>query len=108
MKGPLCPYLPINTASQTLIGKPKSKLNCTSPGTAYACMAETMILALEGRIEDYSIGRELSIERVKEIGQMAAKHGFELAGFRSFERPVSDEEIARIRENARAKGAGQN
>lgn len=76
------------------------------PGTAYACMAETMVLALEGRIEDYSIGRDLSIDRVREIGQLAAKHGFELAGFRSFERPISDEEIARIRDRADQRAAG--
>ncbi len=71
------------------------------PGTAYACMAETAILALEGRYENYSLGRELSLERVKEIGQLAAKHGFELAGFRSFERAVTDEEIKRIRANVK-------
>lgn len=71
------------------------------PGTAYACMAETAILALEGRYENYSLGRELSLERVKEISQLAAKHGFELAGFRSFERAVTDEEIKRIREKAK-------
>jgi predicted amino acid dehydrogenase len=75
------------------------------PGLAYACMAETMILALEGRLEDYSLGRELSLEKVKEIGRLAAKHGFALAGFRSFERVLSPEEIARIRANAERKKA---
>jgi len=77
------------------------------PGTAYACMSETMILALEGRIEDYSIGRELSVEKVREIGRLAAKHGFKLAGFRSFERPVTEEQIQRTRELAeKARAAG--
>ncbi len=70
------------------------------PRTAYACMAETMILSLEGHTEDYSLGRELSVDKVREIGLLGDKHGFELAGFRSFERPVTDEEIARIRERA--------
>jgi predicted amino acid dehydrogenase len=70
------------------------------PGMAYACMAETMILALEGIIEDYSIGRELSLEKVINIGKLAQKHGFELAGFRSFERALSTDEIGRIREKA--------
>ncbi|MFO7948691.1 MAG: shikimate dehydrogenase, partial [Armatimonadota bacterium] len=33
------------------------------PQTAYACMAETMILALEGWTDDYTLGRELEVER---------------------------------------------
>jgi predicted amino acid dehydrogenase len=70
------------------------------PGTGYACMAETMILALERRYENYSLGRDLELAKVREISQLAAKHGFRLAGFRSFERAVTDEEIGRIRENA--------
>ncbi|MCX7597397.1 MAG: shikimate dehydrogenase [Armatimonadetes bacterium] len=73
------------------------------PGTAYACMAETMMLALEERIEDYSIGRDLELEKVLEVGTLARKHGFELAGFRAFERAVTEETIARVRERAAAK-----
>jgi len=70
------------------------------PGTAYACMAETMILALEGMTEDYSIGKRLELERVREISGLADRHGFGLAGFRSFERTLSDEDINRIRQRA--------
>ncbi len=67
------------------------------PRTAYACMSETMILALEGRYESYSLGRELDVDKVREISRLAAKHGFKLAGFRSFERAVTDEMIAEAR-----------
>ena len=67
------------------------------PKESYACMAETMILALEGRCVDYSLGRDIKIEQVDEITALARKHGFKLAGFRSFERRVSDEDIARVR-----------
>lgn len=70
------------------------------PKTAYACMAETMILALEGHKEDYSLGKRLSLERVQEITEMADRHGFTLSGFRSFERSVDDETIARIKQRA--------
>ncbi len=73
------------------------------PGLAYACMAETMTLALEGRLHDYSIGPELELERVREIAALAAKHGFRLAGFRSFERTVSPATIESIK--ARSKKA---
>ena len=46
------------------------------PGVAYACMAETMILALEGRYQSYSLGKDVQIERVREIADLARKHGF--------------------------------
>jgi fatty aldehyde-generating acyl-ACP reductase len=70
------------------------------PKMAYACMAETMALALEGRYEDYTIGKEISIDQALEIGGIAGRHGFRLAGFRSFEAAVSEETIAAVRERA--------
>jgi predicted amino acid dehydrogenase len=75
------------------------------PGLAYACMAETMILALEGRIENFTLGRELTVEQIDTINRLAAKHGFRVAGFRSFELPVSAARVAAIREQARRKAA---
>ncbi|MCZ7541474.1 MAG: shikimate dehydrogenase [Anaerolineae bacterium] len=71
------------------------------PGKAYACMAETMALALEGRYEDYSVGKQITLAQVEEIGAIAARHGFRLSGFRSFERIVTDAQIAAVRERAR-------
>lgn len=79
------------------------------PGEAYACMSETMILALEDRCEDYSLGRDIRIEQVEEMERLAAKHGFALAGFRSFERRVTNERIAAVRraaEEAQGLAAG--
>jgi len=70
------------------------------PGKAYACMAETIALALEGRFEDYTLGKHLTRERVDEIGAMAKKHGFRLSGFRSFEREVTPQHIEIVRRNA--------
>lgn len=72
------------------------------PKKSYACMAETMALALEGRYEDYSVGKELTVEQAQEIGAICKRHGFRLSGFRSFERAVTDEQIARVRERAQA------
>jgi fatty aldehyde-generating acyl-ACP reductase len=72
------------------------------PGKSYACMAETMALALEGRYEDYSVGKDLTVEQALEISAICAKHGFKLSGFRSFERAVTDEQISRVRERAQA------
>lgn len=73
------------------------------PKMAYACMSETMALALEGRYESFTLGKTVSIEQVNEISALADKHGFKLAGFRSFERAVTQEQIERIRDNARQR-----
>jgi fatty aldehyde-generating acyl-ACP reductase len=53
------------------------------PGKAYACMAETMVLALEGRYESYSLGKQMQAGRVHEIAQLARKHGFMLSAIGS-------------------------
>lgn len=66
-------------------------------GKAYACMAETMALALEGRFEDYTLGKTVSRARVDEIERIASEHGFRLGGFRSFERAVTPDQIERVR-----------
>lgn len=70
------------------------------PRTSYACMAETMILALEGRYEDFSLGRDLELRKIEEITALAGKHGFNLAGFRNFERAVTSEHIKEVMHNA--------
>jgi predicted amino acid dehydrogenase len=70
------------------------------PGKAYACMAETIALALEGRFEDYTLGKHLTRARVEEIDEIAKSHGFRLSGFRSFEREVTPQQIETVRRNA--------
>ena len=67
------------------------------PGMAYACMAETMALALEGRFESYTLGKQITVKQVEEMAQLAAKHGFKLGGFRSFERAVTPEQIEHVK-----------
>lgn len=52
------------------------------PGHAYACMAETIALALEGRYENYTLGRSIAPERVMEICVIAERHGFRAAPLR--------------------------
>jgi len=70
-------------------------------GKAYACMAETIALALEGRFEDYTVGKDITLERVQEISAIAERHGFRMSGFRSFEREVTEGQIEAVRRNAR-------
>jgi len=70
-------------------------------GKAYACMAETIALALEGKFEDYTLGKHITRARVEEIDTIAKMHGFRLSGFRSFEREVTPEQIETVRRNAK-------
>jgi predicted amino acid dehydrogenase len=67
------------------------------PKTSYACLAETALLAMEGRFESFTLGRELEMERVKEIFRLFRRHEFQIAELRSFGRYISDEEFANKR-----------
>jgi predicted amino acid dehydrogenase len=72
------------------------------PRTAYACMSETMMLALEERAESFTLGKDVSVEQVEETQRLAQKHGFSLQKFRSFEREVGQDAINLARQ-ARSK-----
>jgi predicted amino acid dehydrogenase len=75
-------------------------------GKAYACMAETMALALEGRFENYTLGKNITRTQVEEIAAIAKKHGFRLSGFRSFEKEVTQEKIEAVRQSAAKRKSG--
>jgi predicted amino acid dehydrogenase len=75
------------------------------PGMSYACMAETITLALEGCYKSYTLGKDISLTQVETMAQMAGRHGFAVSGFRSFESPVTDEQIDLIRQNTVHKQA---
>lgn len=70
-------------------------------GVAYACLAETVVLALEGRFETFTVGREIEWERVKEIYRLGLKHGMRLATISGVNGPFTDEDLARVRDLAR-------
>lgn len=86
---------PDNPSSEFSFGFPQ--------GTSYACMAETMMLALDQRYECFTLGKDVSVAQVDAINEIATRHGFGLAGFRSFERAVDKEYIAHVRRNASRK-----
>jgi predicted amino acid dehydrogenase len=77
------------------------------PNVAYACLAETIVLALEGRYESFTVGRNIEWEKVKEIYQLGLKHGMRLATISGVNGVHTDEDIARVRELAlAARGEG--
>lgn len=71
------------------------------PGNiVYACLAETALLAMEGRHEAFSLSRELSYDRVCEIDQLARKHGVRLAAVMGHTGEITEEEIELCRKHA--------
>ena len=59
-------------------------------GLAYACMSETIVLALEKIYTNMSIGADLNLEYMNRLNEYARIHGFKLAGFRSFDLPLPE------------------
>lgn len=68
------------------------------PRTVYACMAETMILTLEGKYENYTLGKEVSLKKVKEIQKLARKHGFKLAGLRYLQEEINEKRFEKVKQ----------
>ena len=69
-----------------------------SPEVLYGCFSESIILAMEGRSENYSTGRGgITVEKMQEIGAAATKHGFRVAPYYSGDRLLTEEQIAGAR-----------
>jgi len=62
----------------------------------FACLAETVVLALEGRFEVFTIGRDTEWPKVKEIYKLGLKHGMKLAAISGINGVYTDEDIARV------------
>mgnify|MGYP001190138730 CR=1 FL=1 len=65
-------------------------------GLVYACMAETMMLALDHHYQHTSLGADLNLETILWLRELARKHGFRLAELRSFDRPLQAEAWERV------------
>ena len=74
-------------------------------GVAYACLAETIVLALEGRFENFTVGRQIEWSKVREIYQLGLKHGMKLAAISGVHGEFSDDDIERVRQLALAARA---
>jgi len=77
-----------------------------SDSVVYACLAETAILALEGRFECFSLSRTISTKKIAEMFKLAQKHGARLAEIRGPCGLVTDHEIALCREHAERRLSG--
>lgn len=67
------------------------------PNVAYAGLAETITLALEGRFEVFTVGSDTEWEKVKEIYKLGLKHGMKLATISGINGVFSPEDISRVK-----------
>ena len=66
------------------------------PNVVFACMAETIVLALEGRFEVFTVGRDTEWDKVKEIYKLGIKHGMKLSAISGVGGAFTDEDIAKV------------
>ncbi|MCJ7808661.1 MAG: hypothetical protein MUP26_00220, partial [Desulfobulbaceae bacterium] len=89
--------LVIETGEIELPGNPEMKNIGLPSKVAYACLAETIVLALEGRFETFTIGRDIEWEKVREIYKLGLKHGMKLAAISGVNGVFTDEAILRVK-----------
>jgi len=70
-------------------------------GMVPSCFGETMLLALENRRECFSVGRNLRIEGILEIGSVAIEHGFDFSKLSSMGVPVDGQQISRFKKSVK-------
>ncbi|HEY7426542.1 MAG TPA: hypothetical protein VH682_20070, partial [Gemmataceae bacterium] len=76
-------------------------------GIVPCCLGETIVLALEERAECFSLGRDLSLEQIEEIGVLARQHGFDFEQLFSFGQKLEASTLVRFRKAAHRVASGQ-
>ncbi len=72
----------------------------------YACLAETALLAMEGKFESFTLSRNIDYEKVIEIDKLAHVHGVRLSQIMGHNGFITDEEFNLCREHAQKKLKG--
>lgn len=90
--------LVIESGEVLLPGNPHVSMDIGLPQpSVYACLAETVLLTLEGQFESFSLSKELSMEKVKEIYRLGLKHGASLSAIQGPLGVVTDDVIQKCR-----------
>lgn len=72
-------------------------LGLPNPNVLYGCFAESIILCLEERYENFSEGKgKISAEKVDWITRAGKKHGFELSPFYWGNELIAQEQVSRL------------
>lgn len=69
----------------------------------YACLAETALLAMDGKFESFTLSRNINYEKVIEIDRMAREHGVRLSQIMGHSGFITDAEFDLCREHAQKK-----
>lgn len=69
----------------------------------YACLAETALLAMDGKYESFTLSRNINYEKVIEIDRMAGEHGVRLSQVMGHSGFITDAEFDLCREHAEEK-----
>jgi hypothetical protein len=87
--------LVIGSGEVKLPGNPQYNFDTHLPeGVFHACLAETALLALEGRFENFTSGSQVNINQVREIYDLYRKHRLTLSGIRTHDEFITPAEIA--------------
>ncbi|MEE2641110.1 MAG: aminotransferase class III-fold pyridoxal phosphate-dependent enzyme [Planctomycetota bacterium] len=70
-------------------------------GMIPSCLGETIVLALEERCESYSLGQDLSPEKILKIGELASENGFNFTKLCSFGAAIDESVITNFRKTFR-------
>ncbi len=93
--------LVIASGEVQLPGELEMKIDIGLEGTiVYACLAETALLAMEGKFESFTLSRNINYEKVLEIDKLAKEHGVRLSQIMGHNGFITDEEINLCREHA--------
>lgn len=66
----------------------------------YACLAETALLAMEGKFESFTLSRNINYEKVIQIDKMAKEHGVRLSQIMGHNGFITDAEFDLCKEHA--------
>lgn len=96
--------LVIASGEVTLPGTVEMKIDIGLEGNiVYACLAETALLAMEGKFESFTLSRNINYEKVLEIDQLAREHGVRLSQIMGHTGFITEEEFNLCREHAMKK-----
>lgn len=96
--------LVIASGEVTLPGDVDMKMDIGLEGNiVYACLAETAILAMEGKFESFTLSRNINYEKVIEIDRLAREHGVKLSQIMGHSGFITDAEFDLCKEHAEEK-----
>lgn len=93
--------LVIASGEVTLPGEVSMNIDLGLEGNiVYACLAETALLAMEGKYESFTLSRNINYEKVIEIDRLSREHGVRLSQIMGHSGFITDAEFDLCKEHA--------